>query len=254
MNNEYYLGLDVGTNSVGWCLTNQHYDVVRVKGKHLWGVRLFEESKSAKDRRGFRSQRRRLQRRKNRINLLREIFASEINKVDPTFFQRLDESFFDYDDRTNKNKTTLFIDKNFTDKDFFAKFPTIYHLRKYLMESTKKEDIRFIYLALSNIVKNRGHFLIEKFDVNNVLNKEEIELNLKEINEKFKKYNDYNDIEVKENIIDELKVVFSIKTKSDRKKQIGEIFENISNKALKDIISILLSGSEIKAKKYRNTF
>ena len=133
MNNEYYLGLDVGTNSVGWCLTNQNYDVVRAKGKHLWGVRLFEESKSAKDRRGFRSQRRRLQRRKNRINLLREIFASEINKVDPTFFQRLDESFFDYDDRTNKNKTTLFIDKNFTDKDFFTKFPTIYHLRKYLM-------------------------------------------------------------------------------------------------------------------------
>ena len=94
MEKEYYLGLDVGTNSIGWCLTDTQNNIAKVKGKHLWGVRLFEESNDAKDRRTFRSSRRRLQRRKQRINLLREIFAKEIHKVDPTFFVFLDESFF----------------------------------------------------------------------------------------------------------------------------------------------------------------
>ena len=45
----YYLGLDMGTNSLGWAVTDQNYHILRAKGKDLWGVRLFDEaSKSVK--------------------------------------------------------------------------------------------------------------------------------------------------------------------------------------------------------------
>ena len=33
MKKEYYLGLDLGTNSVGWAVTNEKYELIRVKGK-----------------------------------------------------------------------------------------------------------------------------------------------------------------------------------------------------------------------------
>ena len=33
----YYLGLDLGSNSVGWAVTDEEYNIVRRKGKALWG-------------------------------------------------------------------------------------------------------------------------------------------------------------------------------------------------------------------------
>ena len=42
MEQEYYLGLDMGTGSVGWAVTYSEYHVLRKHGKALWGVRLFE--------------------------------------------------------------------------------------------------------------------------------------------------------------------------------------------------------------------
>ncbi|MDU1832132.1 MAG: hypothetical protein E6786_03265, partial [Finegoldia magna] len=56
---KYYIGLDVGTNSVGWAVTDEFYNILRAKGKDLWGVRLFEKAKTAADTRTFRSGRRR---------------------------------------------------------------------------------------------------------------------------------------------------------------------------------------------------
>ncbi len=50
---EYYLGLDIGTNSVGWAVTNENYQLLRAKGKDLWGVRLFDEAHTAEERRDF---------------------------------------------------------------------------------------------------------------------------------------------------------------------------------------------------------
>lgn len=35
----YYLGLDMGTNSVGWAVTDQQYNLLKAKGKDLWGIR-----------------------------------------------------------------------------------------------------------------------------------------------------------------------------------------------------------------------
>lgn len=161
MAKKYLLGLDLGTDSVGWALTDEDYNVIKKKGKSLWGVRLFEGAKTNQDRRNQRSERRRLQRRKERISLLRSLFEEEMQTIDPTFFQRLDEAQFYFEDKRAKFNYLLFNDRNYTDKDFFHQFPTIYHLRKHLLESNKKEDLRFIFLVFSHMVKYRGHFLFE---------------------------------------------------------------------------------------------
>ena len=54
MNNygeKYYLGLDLGTNSIGWALTDENYQLRRAKGKDLWGARLFSDVTPNADRR-----------------------------------------------------------------------------------------------------------------------------------------------------------------------------------------------------------
>lgn len=44
MNKNYYIGLDMGTNSVGWAVTDQEYNLIKLKGTHAWGAR-FSRSK-----------------------------------------------------------------------------------------------------------------------------------------------------------------------------------------------------------------
>ena len=156
---EYYLGLDMGTSSVGWAVTDSSYHLLRAKGKDLWGVRLFNEANTAADRRVFRTNRRRLQREKARVGFLRECFADSINQIDPNFYQRLDDSKYFLEDKTLNQPFALFSDKEFTDKDYYQKYPTIFHLRKELIESSEPHDVRLVFLAILNIYKHRGHFL-----------------------------------------------------------------------------------------------
>lgn len=161
MENIYYLGLDVGTNSIGWAVTDKDYNICKFKGKTMWGIRLFEDANTAADRRIQRNNRRRLDRKKERIDLLQEIFAPEVQKIDPEFFIRLNESRLQGIDKTVEFNYPLFDRKEFNDIDFHKTYPTIYHLRKNLIENGNNKDIRFLYLALHHIIKNRGHFLIE---------------------------------------------------------------------------------------------
>ncbi len=63
---KYYLGLDLGTNSVGWALTDENYNLRRVKGKDAWGARLFDEAQTAAEPRAPRASRIRSQREKAR--------------------------------------------------------------------------------------------------------------------------------------------------------------------------------------------
>lgn len=44
---DYYLGLDMGTDSVGWAVTDMDYRIPKFKGNAMWGVRLFDESNTA---------------------------------------------------------------------------------------------------------------------------------------------------------------------------------------------------------------
>ena len=160
---KFYLGIDVGTNSVGMACTDENYKLLRAKGQDLWSVRLFDEAKTAKERRTFRTARRRLERRKQRIKWLQELFAPYI--TDKNFFIRLNNSAFfpgDKDELLRRDKNSLFADDNFKDKNFFKEYSTIYHLRKALADGTADDlDLRFYYLALHHIIKYRGNFLYD---------------------------------------------------------------------------------------------
>ena len=165
---DYYLGLDIGTNSLGWAATDTDYNILTVHHKAAWGIHLFDEGKTAEERRLHRCARRRLNRRKQRVTLLRELFSEEVCKVDPSFFERLDSSSLFVEDRKEKQKNSLFNDPDFTDDDYHRRFPTIYHLRKHLMETDEKPDIRLVYLACHHIVKYRGHFLFGEMEADKV--------------------------------------------------------------------------------------
>ena len=166
---DYFVGLDIGTSSVGWAVTNKLYELLKFRSHKMWGSRLFDEGESAVGRRSFRSIRRRLERRKLRLKLLEELFADAMAQVDSTFFIRLHESKYHYEDKTtgHSSKHILFIDKDYTDQDYFKEYPTIYHLRAELMKSGT-DDIRKLFLAVHHILKYRGNFLYEgaTFDSN----------------------------------------------------------------------------------------
>ena len=167
MKKDYFLGLDMGSGSVGWAVTDDQYHILRTHGKSMWGSRLFESANTAEDRRINRTARRRLDRRNQRIEWLQEIFAEEINKKDSGFFRRMKESRYWAEDKRDENGNcpelpySLFVDKDFTDKEYHEKFPTIYHLRQYLMQTQETPDIRLVYLAFHHMMKHRGHFLLK---------------------------------------------------------------------------------------------
>lgn len=158
-----FIGLDMGTNSVGWTATDENYEVIKKNGKALWGIRLFDEAQTAEDRRMHRIARRRIERRSRRIDLLQELFAQEICKKDPGFYERLNESGLYAEDKTVHQTNSLFNDVDFNDKAYYKKYPTIYHLRHALMTENHPFDVRLVYLAIHHILKHRGHFLFENF-------------------------------------------------------------------------------------------
>ena len=45
---ELNLGLDIGTNSIGWALVDENGDVIKKNGFRFWGVRMFEAAETAK--------------------------------------------------------------------------------------------------------------------------------------------------------------------------------------------------------------
>lgn len=166
MGKNYYLGLDIGTGSVGWAVTDEQYQIPKVHGKALWGSRLFETASTAEERRINRTSRRRLRRRNQRVEWLQELFAEEINKKDPGFYRRMKESRYWAEDKLDEEGKrpevpySLFADKDYTDQEYHKQFPTIFHLRKWLMETQETPDIRLVYLALLHMMKHRGHFLL----------------------------------------------------------------------------------------------
>lgn len=166
---KFYLGLDIGTDSVGIACTDEHYNLLRAKGKDLWAVRLFDEASDASARRAKRTSRRRVERRQRRIDFLQSVFAPFMQ--DKTFFLRLNNSGFHVEDKNEALSTqfALFADADYTDADFYNAYPTIFHLREALTkEPSEKVDLRLYYLALHHIVKYRGHFLFEGENVEDV--------------------------------------------------------------------------------------
>lgn len=163
MENNYYLGIDLGSNSIGYVVTDEDYNILKFQNKSTWGIRLFDEASSAKERRDRRSFRRRIARRKFRIYLLNHfIFGHEIEKIDKTFLLRLSESNLILADKSENinSKYPLFLDKK-EEKQFYKKYPTIYHLRKAQINNEPEafKDVRYLYLSVHHIIKKRGNFL-----------------------------------------------------------------------------------------------
>lgn len=168
---EYTIGLDIGTNSVGWAVLTDDYRLIAKKmGVHgntekkkikkiFWGVRLFEAGQTAQDRRMKRTARRRYTRRHNRLRYLQGIFSEAMSQVDANFFHRLEDSFYVPEDKQfERHPIFATIEEEVA---YHQNFPTIYHLRKHLADTRECSDLRLVYLAIAHIIKYRGNFLIE---------------------------------------------------------------------------------------------
>lgn len=161
MRKDYYLGIDVGTNSVGIAVTDTNYNLCKYKGEPMWTSHVFEEGELNDGRRMHRTARRRLNRCQQRVKLTQEIFAKEIAKVDERFFIRLQESALYREDTSGNDRYTIFIDNDYTDIQYHQEYPTIHHLICELMNNKEKHDVRLVYLAVSWLMAHRGHFLSE---------------------------------------------------------------------------------------------
>lgn len=163
-NENYYVGLDIGTDSVGYAVTDESYRLCKFKGEPMWGVTLFETADTAAKRRGFRTARRRLDRRQQRVRLLRELFAAEIADIDPDFFKRIEKSYLCPQDSGEKVRLFGTYEEQ---KKYAEKYPTIHHLISELMDSEEPHDIRLVYAACAWLTVHRGHFLND-VDKNNI--------------------------------------------------------------------------------------
>ena len=253
MGKSYYLGLDLGTSSCGWAVTDENYNLLRAKGKDLWGVRLFPEAQTAAERRIHRTARRRLQREKARKGYLRELFGDAINKVDSAFYQRLDDSKYMMEDKTIQQPYALFADTGYTDQDYHHDYPTIFHLRKELIQSDKPHDVRLVYLAVENILKHRGHFLNANLGEDGVDKFENIYYKLHE------KVKEVLEIDLKEHTVTELEKILTSKDDSNTRKFEKLIkkfdIQKSKMKAETEMIKLIcgLSGSIVKIFKEAET-
>lgn len=158
---DYIVGLDIGTASVGWAVVDPNGYLYKFKRQNTWGARLFDSAKTAADTRVKRILRRRYGRRYRRIQTLRELMLPDVAKVDPDFFCRMNQSDLVMGDGDFSEKHPFFNGGELTEYEYYDRFPTIYHLREHLVNSTEKEDIRLVYLALHHMMKYRGNFLVE---------------------------------------------------------------------------------------------
>lgn len=241
----YNIGIDIGTKSVGWAVTDENFNLLKKGNKNMWGSRLFDSAEVAAGRRVSRSIRRRYNKRRERIRLLREIMSDVVLEKDPIFFIRLNETtFLDDEDKlfflgkNYKGNYNLFDEDDYNDQTYFEKFPTIYHLRNHLCISNRKEDPRLIYLALHHIVKYRGNFLYENqnFSLDNSNKVDDI----KNIFSKLSEYNDF-DLIIENKIIEEILDIF--KEKVSRKQKIDKCLKLLPvSKENKNSFTNLIAG------------
>ena len=265
MANKYLMGLDIGTDSVGWCVTDENNDVVKVSNKYLIGSRLFEQAEAKAERRQHRAARRRLARRARRIDLLQGLFAKEMSKVDPKFFIRLNNSFYQKEEKDSLLKDEYSIAQHdalfagiggYSDSQFHKEYPTIHHLILHLMKTTEKADIRLIYLACHFLIKYRGNFLHD--NLKSISDQTEIKT-------QFQVAKDYLD-KIHQNLGEEANLdcftnddniskFIEITKKNGRINYLKAEFEKlfgVKTSYLKDVFYPLLAGSQVDVKKIFN--
>ena len=255
----YHLGLDIGTNSIGWTAIDDHFSLLRVKGKNAIGVRTFKEGETAADRRGFRTARRRLSRRRWRLQFLDDFFAPYLAEVDPNFLARLKQSDISAKDPAKNQEfmgKLLFPDQEATvngngyptliqmrkemSAEKAADFPVfnIYQLRYALMNEKRKFDLREIYLAVHHIVKSRGNFLnntsVDKFKANQI----DFNKSFETLNDLFRQVQPTTSFQIDLTKVDELgKLLLDTKQKkADRQKAAAKLLPLIEDGTDKEIV------------------
>ena len=223
------------------CVTERDSNILKKGKNHTWGAHIFEEAETAKNRRMYRGAKRRLTRRKERINILQSLLLKDIDKEYPNFLPLLRESSLTFDDKTQSEsilgvKYNLFSDLNMTDKTYFNKFPTIYHLRNYLINTKEKVDIRLVYLAIHHIIKYRGNFLYEGDFAGDTT---EVENNIKNLLAWLKNEYDINIIKNEKELLDILKNKKD--TKSNKKEKVIDLFS--FDKDEKQIITNIVNAT-----------
>lgn len=244
-NDDYSIGLDIGTGSVGWSVQNDNYRLMRAKGHELIGVRLFDPAHDASARRNHRSMRRRLSRRRWRLGLLDSLFAKEINAIDPNFFQRRKYSWVHPKDKENQSHYfgSLIFPTEKENHDFLKKYPTVYHLRKALMEDEQKHDIREIFVAIHHILKFRGNFLTQgEIDTSNVFRGEDLVQLINNILVSTLNCDDKDIIQVSDVKTFESILIDTSHNKTWRKEEAQKLIINGDSSNYKKIIKAILSS------------
>ncbi len=230
---DYVVGIDIGTNSIGWAVLNMDYTLMKLKHHHAWGAFLFNDGKTAQSRRVSRSARTHYRRRALRVEELQMLMADDVLSVDDSFFIKLKQSYLHNlnEDPINgrKNHYNLF-EGEFTDKDYYALYPTIYHLRDALMTEDRQFDIRLVYLALHHIIKYRGNFLQEGDNIETATNIESV------ANEYFDEVEEKLDIRVDCDIVE--KTIDILQDKAIKKgAKLDKIKENCADPKIKEIMN-----------------
>lgn len=249
----YIIGLDLGTNSVGWSVMYNNYKVpsrtMPVLGntsketitKNMMGVVLFDSGNDASQRRLSRGASRRYDRKRRRVFYLQDIFKDVMEEVDENFFQRLDESFLTPEDKTHE-KYTIF-GTSAEEKAYQKRFPTIYHLREYVANTNEKVDIRLVYLVLAHMIKNRGHFLID--DPNfQVTNNDPLSL----LNEMIEEYNEVEDESISLAPTEVSDVLKATLKKTDKTEKVLSYLPDVKKKNLLEALISLAVGRLVNFK------
>lgn len=263
MGKNYTIGLDIGTNSVGWSVVTENNQLIKkrmkIRGdsekkqvkKNFWGVRLFDEGETAEATRLKRTTRRRYTRRRNRIIGLQNIFKEEISQKDSNFFNRLNESFLVVADK--KQPKQMIFGTVEEEVGYHDNFPTVYHLRKELVDNKEQADIRLVYLAMAHLIKYRGHFLIEgKLSTENTSVEDKFQLFLKEYNSAFCKQEDGSLVNpVKEDINGE-EILTGTISRSKKAEQVMKSFDGEKSNGVFSQFLKMIVGNQGNFKKAFN--
>ena len=135
----YYIGIDMGSASLGIAATDTNYNILKINGRDMIDVHLFEEGQTAKKRRLNRSARRMLNHKKKRIRFLKEAFKDLVGKA---CLEELENSY----------------KRGFPRAEYMKPYKTMSHLRWKLIEDESIDDPKLYFVALLHIFKHRGHF------------------------------------------------------------------------------------------------
>lgn len=141
----YEIGLAVGRDAVGYAVVEKSGRLARFKGKSMWGIShtgiaeqmLLYQSPILDDS----------------IETIRELFSDRLAVLDSDFLFRVRSGAAAED---GFDGIPSLMGQAFDKKTYLKSCPTVYHLRKQLLTSQKRADLRLVYLALHHILKHGG--------------------------------------------------------------------------------------------------